>query len=318
MLFTRIRRRCRDVAAQSKRVRIEERALHGYALGLSALPLEAPTYDDSLHFRGQAEGTLAYVIALDAVNFGSGYFPHLAKRPGRSGYATVALSLKERFHAEGPLTARDLAAATPAGCARIFRQSLTSPPIADLMALFARSWNDLGRDLMNRFGASFSTLVEAADASAACLVSLLDRQPLFHDVAVYGSEEVPFYKRSQILASDLALAFEGSAWGRFTDLDALTVFADNLVPHVLRLDGVLTYSADLADRIGRGELIAAGSADEVEIRACAVHAVECIVEALRSTGRAVTARDVDFALWNRGQAPHYKEAPRHRTRTTAY
>ncbi len=38
-----------------------------------------------------------------------------------------------------------------------------------------------------------------------------------------------FYKRAQIVASDLALA--GVA--RFADLDRLTIFADNLVPHVL-------------------------------------------------------------------------------------
>ena len=39
-----------------------------------------------------------------------------------------------------------------------------------------------------------------------------------------------FYKRAQIVASDLALA--GVA--EFDDLDRLTIFADNLVPHVLR------------------------------------------------------------------------------------
>ena len=48
-----------------------------------------------------------------------------------------------------------------------------------------------------------------------------------------------FYKRAQIVAADLALA--GVA--RFRDLDRLTIFADNLVPHVLRCDGVLVYDA---------------------------------------------------------------------------
>jgi len=59
---------------------------------------------------------------------------------------------------------------------------------------------------------------------------------------------------------------------RFADLRALTMFADNLVPHVLRLDGVLAFDPDLVDRIDREELIAHGSPEEVEIRACAVHA----------------------------------------------
>ena len=48
-----------------------------------------------------------------------------------------------------------------------------------------------------------------------------------------------FWKRAQILPNDLALA--GVA--HFADLDRLTIFADNLVPHVLRIDGVLVYES---------------------------------------------------------------------------
>ncbi|MEZ5167114.1 MAG: hypothetical protein R2695_11730 [Acidimicrobiales bacterium] len=34
------------------------------------------------------------MLSLDAINFGSGYFPYLRKRPGMSGYHTVASSLR--------------------------------------------------------------------------------------------------------------------------------------------------------------------------------------------------------------------------------
>ncbi len=40
-------------------------------------------------------------------------------------------------------------------------------------------------------------------------------------------DDVGFYKRAQITASDLVHA----GLARFTDIDALTIFADNLVPH---------------------------------------------------------------------------------------
>jgi hypothetical protein len=52
----------------------------------------------------------------------------------------------------------------------------------------------------------------------------------------------------------------------------------------------------------------------VEIRACALHAVELIV-AERPASRAA---DVDQVLWNRGREPRYKARPRHRSRCTAY
>ena len=98
----------------------------------------------------------------------------------------------------------------------------------------------------------------------------------------------------------------------FYDLDELTSFADNLVPHVLRVDGVLVYDPDLSARIDREELLPPGE-EEREIRACAVHACERI-----SARMNVPPRILDVWLWNRGQQPHYKAIPRHRTRTVVY
>ena len=93
------------------------------------------------------------------------------------------------------------------------------------------------------------------------------------------------------------------------------MFADNLVPHVLRLDGVLSFDPALVERIEREELIEHGSPEEVEIRACALHAVELIVAA---RGGGTTAAEVDQVLWLRGGGPRYKSVPRHRSRCTAY
>jgi hypothetical protein len=121
-----------------------------------------------------------------------------------------------------------------------------------------------------------------------------------------------------LTAADLSIAFHGQGFGRFTDLDRLTIFADNLVPHVLHLDGLLHYEESLAARIDSETLIPAGSAEEIEIRACAVHAVELLVDELHRTGHAVTAMEIDYLLWNRGQQPSYKARRRHRTRTVFY
>jgi hypothetical protein len=108
--------------------------------------------------------------------------------------------------------------------------------------------------------------------------------------------------------SDLALA----GLAEFGDLDSLTIFADNLVPHVLRVDGVLRYDPALAARIDAGELLPQGEAER-EIRGCAVHACELLSE---RTG--IPARVLDVRLWNRGQAPEYKAIPRHRTHSVYY
>lgn len=162
-------------------------------------------------------------------------------------------------------------------------------------------------------------MIESAGNSADQLVRLLSAMPFFDDVAECRGQRVPFYKRAQLTAAHLALAFDGREWGRFEDLGELTIFADNLVPHVLRMDGVLRYDRDLAACIDREELIHPGSPEETEIRGGALHAVELRVAELRRAGRPVTAMSIDFLLWNRGQRPQYKLAkPRHRSRTVYY
>lgn len=311
-LFGEIRSACAEVARRAQFVRLREAGLADYA---RALPLEhrLPSYDTHHHYLGPPEAMVAYILTLDAINFGSGYFPQLTKRPGLSGYFTVALSLKEVFESHGPLSAEALRDLSVERCAALFGQ--THEAGLPLMRLFTQALNDLGSYLLERFGGSFTALVDAAEHSAERLVSLLLAMPYFQDVSDYQGLSVPFYKRAQITASDLALAFSGAGYGRFDDLAELTIFADNLVPHVLRVDGLLDYDHELAARIARGELLAAGSLPEIEIRAIALHAVELLVAAL---GHAVTPQQLDILLWNRGQQARYKALPRHRTHTVFY
>jgi Potential Queuosine, Q, salvage protein family len=255
---------------------------------------------------GDRERLAAFWLTLDAINFGSGWFPTLRKRPGRSGYYTIAGGIRDRYGAEGPWGAQQLEQMETEEIARTLGQD----PAHELMELFARSLRDLGRRVAYEHGGSFCAVVDAADGSAANLVSALARWECFADTSIYDDRSVPFLKRAQIAAADLHRA--GAA--QFADLDRLTMFADNLVPHVLRLDGVLSFDPGLLSRIDRGELIDHDSAEEIEIRACALHAVELMLGA-RPGARAA---EVDQLLWLRGQGARYKAVPRHRTRCTAY
>jgi hypothetical protein len=142
--------------------------------------------------------------------------------------------------------------------------------------------------------------------------------PLYQDVATYQGFRVPFLKRAQITCADLATALRGRGLGRFDDLAKLTIFADNLVPHTLRMLGVLSYDLLLLQRIEREEELASGSEEEVEIRACALHAVELLSAACARRGYAVAPHKLDLLLWSRGQSPQIKARPRHRTRCTYY
>ena len=312
-----VRRACARVAELAEFVRLDRAALERWVEVRAGSPPAPPSLDPAHHRVGDADTTLAFVLTLDAINFGSGWFPVLTKRSGLSGYLSIATALKEHFEREGPWSAAGLRRVTSSDCAAILGQRGNAAALP-LMQLFARALVDLGVWLEARHGGCFRAAVAAAGESAEALARSLAEMPLYRDVSLYRGFEVPLYKRAQITASDLAEAFEGEGPGRFRDLERLTIFADNLVPHVLRREGVLVYAPELALRIDREELLPAGSPAEVEIRAVALHAVECALAALRARGVEICASALDHELWNRGQAPEIKAHPRHRTRSTYY
>lgn len=313
-----IRRACKEVTSQASHVHIDREKIPSYAASLPLERIKSPQLDPEHHYLDHGEDTLAYLLTLNTVNFGSGYFPHLRKRPGLSGYFTIATSLKDCFEKRGALSAQELSRLTLQDCMEIFGQDPDNGPRSELMGLFAKALNDLGYYVLDRYEGRFANLIESAEFSAARLVGILAQMPYFRDIESYRGFQVPFYKRAQITAADLSLAFGKQGYGRFDDLDDLTMFADNLVPHVLRVDGVLFYEETLASRIDAEELVPSGSEEEIEIRASALHVVELLSQELNESGHNVTPMKLDYLLWNRGQQPYYKARPRHRSRTVFY
>ena len=297
MLTDRIRAAAARVAERARHVRIVEEEIEPYAATLPAQSPPAPDLEGAT-----LEQRAAFSLTLNAINFGSGWFPTLRKAPGMSGFRTVEAGLR----AHGPWSAGALAAMTREEIAAAVGQD----PGHELMGHFAVHLRELGDKVRDEHGGSFLALARSGDGSAVRLAEQLASWPTWRDVSPYDGDEVPFFKRAQIAAADLALAGIAPAG----DLDRLTIFADNLVPHVLRIDGVLRFDDDLVARIEAEQLIEHDSPEEVEIRACALHAAELLVAAHGST----TAAAVDNALWHRGGEPRYKAVPRHRARTTAY
>ncbi len=284
-------------------MQISTEAVGAYA---GSLPLAAPTISDPLLTGSDREHAAADTLILDAINFGSGWFPTLRKRPGRSGYGTVAEALAEHRARAGPWDVFTLATLDAPAIAAILGQDADHP----LMGLYSASLRDLARRVTAEHEGRFAAIIDAAGGSAVRFARTLGAWPCFADHSRHAAFELPFLKRAQIAAADLQRA-RAADW---RDLSALTMFADNLVPHVLRLDGILTFDPELMARIEREELIVHGSPEEIEIRACAVHAVELIVAARPGS----CAAEIDQLLWERGGGARYKASPRHRSRCTAY
>jgi Potential Queuosine, Q, salvage protein family len=280
-----VRRSCAEVARVARWVRIDPHATTA-TTGVAGL-------DPVLHFlEGAPEQVARYVLILDAINFGSGWFPTL--RHGSTNEMTERLTARVRQDGR-PWSAAELRALVAADVAEILDEDAAHP----LMAQYADGLRQLGGFLGDRD--ALDVIDDAGGSAARLAAALAAGMPYFADHGLY--------KRAQIAANDLVLAGVAD----FADVDELTVFADNFLPHVLRLDGVLVLDDELASRIDRGELLEAGGAMERELRACAVHACELLAQRL-----GIAPRLLDNWLWNRGCEPAYAARPAHLTRTVFY
>jgi Potential Queuosine, Q, salvage protein family len=300
-LTDRVRHNAAAIAASARHVRIDLDRVGAIEPG------PPPELDPERHYLdGSLDDVAAYLLTLDAINFGSGWFPTLRKRPGCSGYYTVSWALADHWRERGPWSSDELRSMDADEVADVLGQERGH----ELMGLYAEALRQLGEWLgadapLAKVDAAASPVGRGVTPfsgghSAEALAEALCAMPFFDDVG--------FWKRAQITANDFQLA----GILEFEDIDRLTIFADNLVPHVLRVDGVLVYDDALAAQIDSGELLPPG-AEEREIRGCAVHACELIANEL-----GIPARDLDVMLWNRGQGERYKSRPRHRTRTVYY
>ena len=85
-LLDQVRAGCKTVAERAAHIRINYDLIPSYAEALGNAKTIQPEHDRASHYLDQGDDTAAFFLILDTINFGSGYFPHLHKRPGMTGY----------------------------------------------------------------------------------------------------------------------------------------------------------------------------------------------------------------------------------------
>jgi len=161
-------------------------------------------------------------------------------------------------------------------------------------------------------------LRECGQDAPSVVGKVVESFPSFRDESWWRGQKVYFWKRAQLFVSDVHQAFSGKGWGDFERLDRLTAFADYKLPQVLRELNIISYEKGLAERVDNLVLLEAGSAEEVEIRAATVWAVERLKSEFQRQGRMVDSAWVDNWLWNLGQRNEFRTRPYHRCRTIYY
>jgi hypothetical protein len=174
---------------------------------------------------------------------------------------------------------------------------------------------EAGRVLREHYGGRVALMVAQAGGSAQQLLKLVTRGiSSYRDWCDHRGRRVWFLKRAQILVADIWAAFGGVDYGRFDDINSVTMFADYRVPQLLCALGVLRYSLRLREALLAEEAI--GAEWECEIRGASIHAVEL----LRDDAAGCNAIEIDFYLWDEAKArgAQLDQWPIHKKRTIFY
>lgn len=317
------------VVDHARSVKINSDAIKRVADALVDKRVKPPEWNYEYHFHDGKPRTVNYLFLLDTLNFcfwGKPQWLIMYKGKRLNGYWALAAALK-RAAEENPLAldADYWTRISPRELDHILRGSGKIP-------LFAERWRnvrELGAVLQNLWQDQAVRLVEHAQHDAAQLARrVAENFSSFNDIAVYDNREVRFFKRAQIVVTDLWGAFGGKDWGKFENIDQLTAFADYKLPQILRAWGILRYAPSLARKVDSQVELSAGSPDEIEIRAATLWAVELLREQLAVRGRDLWSIQVDWILWDASQKKNLPKVvkpsqgsqlkPYHRVRTIYY
>lgn len=175
---------------------------------------------------------------------------------------------------------------------------------------------EIGRVLDKTFKKDFYHVTQQVKSGTNLLNIIIDNFPCFTDKSHYKNKEVLFYKKAQLLTSDILKLIPKSSEGEKL-FSSLTACADYKLPQVLREYELLEYSDLLSESIDRRVEITKGSEEEVEIRANTIWVIELMKERLKSRVKDIDSMTINDQIWllsqdNSGMKPY------HLTRTTVY
>lgn len=188
--------------------------------------------------------------------------------------------------------------------------------------LFEERWKitrEVASHLLKKHDGNFVQFVNQVNGDAMKLLGLIIQFfPSFDDTSIFYGKKIHFYKRAQLLISDMYQLFDGKGYGNLANIDQLTACADYKLPQSLRTLDIISYTKSLAEKVDNKVLLIHGEQEEVDIRTNTIWAVEFIRQELEKIGKRVMPISINDHLWLMGQDKSKHEKPYHRTLTTAY
>ena len=161
---------------------------------------------------------------------------------------------------------------------------------------------------------TFYELIKELNADSELFEYIVNNLDYFEDVSNYEGKEILFYKRAQLLTSDILHVREKKE-NVEVDYFNLIGCADYKIPQVMRCYGMLEFSDSLRDLVDSKVELKEGSIEEIEIRANTLKVINYIYEKLN---KKYSRMDINDFIWLLGQDKSQMTKPYHRTLTKHY
>jgi hypothetical protein len=202
---------------------------------------------------------------------------------------------------------------------KIFAGNIQMPMLEEKTALLQQA----GDILAAKYGGRYYNFIRACsprlyDNGNGLVERLASEFPRYNDVSRYDGQEIKFYKLTQLGFWQIYAGLGPGGPFRLEDPQKMTAFADYIVPVVLRLMGMTSYSPALEHAINTYQMIPRDSTQEIEIRAHCLYATALLTDEInkrRSPERQIIIPQIDARLWTHF---HTTDWPHHLTRTIMY
>lgn len=143
---------------------------------------------------------------------------------------------------------------------------------------------------------------------------IVNNLPYFEDKSIYKGKMIYFYKRAQLLTSDILHILE-SKDKKNVDYSHLIGCADYKIPQVMYCYNLLKYDAELTKKVDNLIPVEADSEEEIEIRAADLEVIDYIYNRLEKKYAKININDF---IWLLSQDKKEMKKPYHRTLTNHY
>ena len=169
-------------------------------------------------------------------------------------------------------------------------------------------------NFLKKHNKSFYEIVKDMTKDSELLEFIVNNLSYFEDFSNYDGKKVLFYKRAQLLTSDILHVMQAKG-NLIVDYSRLIGCADYKIPQVMRCYGMLEFSKELEEKVDKKQELPEGSVEETEIRANDLAVINYIYEKL---DRRIARMDINDFIWLLGQDKSKMIKPYHRTLTKHY